>query len=300
MDTANPMSGPPALPGERELPDSLGRRRELLAMIAADRRAPRVSRWAVSLAAAAAVVGIAVASAAVLPALSSSPRANTAPGRPGGTSVRGALSSCAAPHGTQCHRTESRTVTASLRALIVRDPAGSVTVTGSNRSSILVTERISYAGAPPEISQRTSNGTLSLTYSCRSDNCGISYDVAVPRSLNVQVRTGTGSIWLNSLAGPVRATADVGSLRGQGLAGGLAVLSADVGSIDASFATAPARLSARSDTGAVTIRVPAGTSYAVAAHTDVGAVHVSVSRATSAGHVIDASTNIGSVTVAGS
>src|ERR1700729_2442297 len=182
MDTANPMSGPPPLPDERELPDSLARRRELLAMIAADRRAPRVPRWAVALAAAAAVAGVAVA---------------------GG---------CTAPRGAQCHRTESHTVTAALRALIVRDPVGSVTVTGSSRSSVLVTERISYPGAPPAISQRTSDGTLSLSYTCRSGNCGISYDVAVPRSLNVQVQTGTGPIWLSSLAGQVRATADAGSL----------------------------------------------------------------------------------------
>ena len=97
-------------------------------------------------------------------------------------------------------------MTATLRALIIRDPVGSVTVTGSSRSSVLVTERISYAGASPVISQRTSNGTLSLTYTCRSGNCGISYDVAVPRSLNLQVQTGTGSIWLSSLAGQVRAS----------------------------------------------------------------------------------------------
>jgi hypothetical protein len=300
MDTASPMSGPPPLPGERELPDSLARRRELLAMIAADRRAPRVPRWAVALAAAAAVAGVAVTAGSLLPALSSSPPASTGPDQPAGTSVRGGLPGCTAPRGAQCHRTQSHTVTATLRALIVRDPVGSVTVTGSSRSSVLVTERISYSGAPPAISQRTSDGTLSLTDTCRSGNCGISYDVAVPRSLNVQVQTGTGSIWLSSLAGQVRAAADVGSLHGQGLTSGLAVLSANTGSIEAVFATAPARLSATSEVGAVTIRVPAGTSYAVAAHTDVGAVHVSVPRAASARHVIDASTNVGSVTVAGS
>ena len=84
MDTASLMSGPPPLPGERELPDSLARRRELLAMIAADRRAQRVPRWAVALAAAAARrPGVAVAAGSLLPALRSPPPASTGPDQPG-------------------------------------------------------------------------------------------------------------------------------------------------------------------------------------------------------------------------
>ena len=57
----------PAPPEERELPDRPRRRRDLLAVIEADRPAARVPRWTVPLAAAAAVAAIAVTAAALIP-----------------------------------------------------------------------------------------------------------------------------------------------------------------------------------------------------------------------------------------
>jgi len=81
----------------------------------------------------------------------------------------------------------------------------------------------------------------------------VNYAVSVPRSLTVQVIDGTGSIFLNALTGPIRATIDVGPVRGQDLASRSARLSADVGAIDAAFAAAPAELVAHADTGAVTV-----------------------------------------------
>jgi hypothetical protein len=88
-------------------------------------------------------------------------------------------------------------------------------------------------------------------------------------------------------------------VRGQDLASRSARLSADVGAIDAAFAAAPADLVAQSGTGAVTLRVPGSTSYAVTAAAGVGSVTVTVPRSPSSGHVIRAGSNVGSVTVTG-
>lgn len=296
MDTAGPMSGPPAPPAPRDLPDLPRHRRELLAVIAADRPGARMPRWAVPLAAAAAVIAIAV-TAALVPLLghrSAPGGANgggTAPGRPA------PAARCTAPAGAQCEHTESYTVGAPLHALTVNDDVGTVTVTGSSRRSVLVTEHQFYRGLPPETRRSVSGGQLTLGYSCRSRDCGVSYDIQVPRSMQVQVSTGTGAIWLRSLAGRADATADVGNVHGQGLAGRLVELRTDVGSVSAAFAVAPARLVARADTGSVTLSVPAGISYAVTATASLGAVRLDVPRSASAAHLIQASADVGSVTI---
>ena len=59
---------------------------------------------------------------------------------------------------------------------------------------------------------------LTLGYTCRSDDCGVAYDIEVPRSLSVRVDADTASISLTSLAGQVHATSDVGYIHGENLA----------------------------------------------------------------------------------
>jgi len=297
MDATGPMSGLPDPPGQRELPDLPRRRRELLALIGTGRPAGRVARWAVPLAAAAAVIVIAVTAAALVPLLGH----GTAPGGadrggtgPGGSGPAGR---CTAPAGTECERTRDYAVAAPLRALTVNDQVGSVTITGSNRSSVHVTEHQTYRGLPPQTRRSVSGGTLTLGYSCRSSDCGVSYVIQIPQSLRVQVSTGTGAIWLRSLLGRINATADVGSVHGQGLLSGMADLRTDVGSISADFRAAPARVVARADTGSVSLSLPGQTSYAVTATASLGVVNLNVPRSTSAAHVIKASADVGSVTI---
>src|SRR5262249_29137575 len=297
MDAAGPMSGLPDPPGQRELPDQPRHRRELLALIGTGRPAGRVARWAVPLAAAAAVIAIAVTAAAVVPLLGhgTAPRGADRGGT--GPAGSGPAGRCTAPAGTQCERTRDYTVTAALRALTVNDQVGSVTVTGSNRSSVHVTEHQFYRGLPPETRRSVSGGTLTLGYSCRSRDCGVSYVIQVPQSLRVQVSTGTGAIWLRSLSGLISTTADVGSVHGLGLLSRQADLRTDVGSVSAVLAVTPQRLVARADTGSVTLSVPGSASYAVTATAGLGAVSLSVPRSASSAHVIRASADVGSVTI---
>jgi hypothetical protein len=286
----------PAPPEERELPDRPRQRRDLLAVIEADRPAAHVPRWTVPLAAAAAVAAIAVTAAALIPLVrghapagrTTAPATGPGPGTP-----------CRAAAGAECRRAEHFTGPAPAGGLIVRDPVGSVTVTGTSQGAVRVTETLVYRGLPPDATRSYDHGVLTLGYRCRSNDCGVNYVIAVPRSLTVHVIAGTGSIFLNALAGPIRATIDVGPVRGQDLASRSARLSTDVGAIDAAFAAAPAELVAQADTGAVTLRVPGGTSYGVTATAGVGSVTVTVPRDPSSGHVIRAGSDVGSVTVTG-
>jgi hypothetical protein len=295
MGTTEPMTGLPQPPGDRELPDPMRQRRELLAVIAAGRAAPRAPRWAIPLGAAAAVIAIAVTAAMILP-LAGHKAARG--GHPDATGTGSAAGACQAPAGAECQRTESFTAAPPAGGLTVLDDVGSVTITGSDSDVVRVTETLSYRGYPPVITRSGSGGVLTLSYRCRSDDCGDAYDIQVPRSLSVRVTAGTASISLGSLAGQVRAYADVGNIHGQGLAGALAELRTDVGSIDAAFTSAPAQLDANADTGSVTLLVPSGPGYRVTASADVGSVSVAVRRDASSGHAIQASADVGSVTIA--
>ena len=296
MGAPEPMTGLPQPPPDRELPDLPRHRRELLAVIAARQGLRRPPRWTVPLAAAAAVIAIAVAAAALVPVFGHR-QASTPTGgatRP----ARGTATACQMPAGTECQRTETFTAAAPAGGLTVLDDVGSVTITGSDRDTVAVTERLSYRGYSPVTTRSLSGGVLTLDYRCRSDDCGVAYDIEVPRSLGVRVEADTASISLTSLAGQIHATSDVGYIHGEDLSATVADLRTGVGSIDATFRSAPSQLSANADTGGVTLLVPAAPGYDVTASADVGSVSVTVRRDASSGHMIRATADVGSVTVA--
>ena len=67
MGAPEPMTGLSQPPPDRDLPDLPRHRRELLAVIAGRQGLRRAPRWAVPLAAAAAVIAVAVTAAALVP-----------------------------------------------------------------------------------------------------------------------------------------------------------------------------------------------------------------------------------------
>ncbi len=295
MGATEPMTGLPQPPPERELPDSLRHRRELLAVITAGRPLPRASRWVIPAGAAAAVAAIAITAAALVPVFGH----RAAPGgRPAATATGGGGTACQAPGGTECQLTESFTAAAPAGGLTVLDGVGSVTITGSDRDSVRVTERLAYRGYPPVITRSDNGGVLTLSYRCRPSDCGDSYDIEVPRSLAVRVVTGTGPISLASLAGQVHASTDVGDIHGQDLSSTLAEFRTGVGSIEAGFTSAPSQLAANTGTGSARLLVPPGPGYHVTASSRLGSVSISVRQDTSSGHVIQATAGVGSVTIA--
>jgi hypothetical protein len=254
--------------------------------------------WAMSCAAA--VAAIAVAAAAGLPALGrhASP-GGAAPGRPPATAAAAALPSCQVTAPGQCQQARTYIVGSPLHALAVTDRVGQVTITGDDRSTVSVTEHVTYGGPAPDMRSTVSGGTLLLGYSCRSANCGVAYDIQVPRWPAIGVTTGVGAVRLTSLAGPVQVTTGTGAIRGQDLSGSPAHFATSVGSVSAMFSAVPGRVTADVGTGSVALQMPASASYTVTANAGIGAVSVGVPRAASSGHVIQARTNVGSITVTG-
>jgi hypothetical protein len=76
-----------------------------------------------------------------------------------------------------------------------------------------------------------------------------------------------------------------------------ASLHLSAGAVDVTFSAPPTAVTATTDVGAITVRVPNVGQYNVTTRTTLGNVHVSVSRNAAAARAITASTKTGSITI---
>jgi hypothetical protein len=184
----------------------------------------------------------------------------------------------------------------------VRGNVGDVSITGGDRSTVAITAHLAYRGSTPVLTRRVTGGVLDLGYRCPSGSrdCGVSFDLTVPRGLVTTVRLQVGQIRLSGLSGTITASTGVGQIQASGMSGPRVRLTTGPGMISAGFTAPPQQIVASSGVGSVTIRVPSGTAYRVTASTQVGSVRVSVPRAAASSHVIEATTGTGTVTVTGS
>ena len=303
MTPANHPGGllPPPPPG-RDLPRHDRHRQELLAIIRAERTGERrwpAAAWLAPLGAALAVLVI-VAGVFVLPGLlggsqSSGTSPGTGPASPGPAASGGR-------HGPVVRRTERSLVSQAVTGLVVRDSVGAVSITGGDRSTVSIAAHLVYRGGAPVVTRTVTGGVLELGYRCPagSRDCGVAFDLVVPRGLRATVRLGVGQIRLTGLSGTIAVSTGIGQIQASGMSGPQVRLTTGTGMISARFTAPPQQVFAHSGIGAVAVRVPSGTAYRVTARTQIGSVRVSVPRAATAAHVIQATTGTGTVTVTGS
>jgi hypothetical protein len=190
------------------------------------------------------------------------------------------------------------TITAHITTVIINGAADSITVTGSNRGTILVSQQPYYSKKQPTTSRKVDGTTLTLSYHCSSEVvCGVSYNVRVPRGVAVQAGTLAGTITLTSLAGAVTAQTDAGLITATDLSSPTASLRSNTGGIIAAFTRVPDSVETSTDVGAISITVPGSASYKINTHTYVGSSKVSVRKSASSPHVINASSDLGSITI---
>jgi hypothetical protein len=138
----------------------------------------------------------------------------------------------------------------------------------------------------PKTTRSGDGGRLTLSYRCRSDDCGVCYDIEVPRPLSVQ---NLHRHRLDVADRPDRPGPFLHRRRRHprdGPAGTVADFRTGIGSINAAFTSAPSHLGANAGTGAVTLFVPPGLDYDVTAGAGLGPVSASVRQDASSGHVI--------------
>jgi len=190
------------------------------------------------------------------------------------------------------------TVSARVTAVVVNGGSGSIDVTGSSRSSVSVSQQMSYSGKPPTPAHVLRGTTLTLSYTCPAElSCGVSYTVAVPAGVAVTVATGTGAVTLTSLAGTVNARADAGLITAIDMRSAVASFKSSAGGVLATFAAAPRSLTATTNVGPITLTVPGTVAYQLSTHTVVGTSIITVRRDSGSAHSISASSDLGSISV---
>jgi len=253
----------------------------------------------------AAVAGVAVAVSATLGA----PRAPA--GAQGTTSPQGTTGPLSQPSsipvtsssprpvqgGSQTSSTYA--VSAPVSTLVVSSGVGAVTITGSQRSTVSVTEQIQFSARPPAMTRTLAGKTLTLGYRCPDESmCSASYDIQVPRGVAVRVSSGVGEIRLSSLAGTVTAKSGTGLISAAGLTSRTASFTTNLGEINAVFATPPTTVHVTTNLGAINLRVPGTVSYHVNAPPgELGSAIITIPQSSSSRHVIDAVCNMGSLLI---
>ncbi len=194
--------------------------------------------------------------------------------------------------------TKNFTVSAHITTVVINGSAASITVTGSNRRTILVSQQPYYSTRPPGTTRKVDGTTLTLSYDCSAEAvCGVAYNVLVPRGVAVQVGSRAGAITLTSLAGAVTAQTDAGLITATDLSSLSAQFRSSAGGIVAAFSGVPDSVHASTNIGPISITLPGSASYKINTHTYVGTSNISVPTSASSPHVINASSDLGSITI---
>ena len=260
-------------------------------------RRRRTRQAAGGTAALAAVAGIAVAVSAGLGSPPAGPQGTTSPLSRASSIAVTTSSPRPVQGGSQASATY--TVSAPVSTLVVNSGAGAVTITGSRRPTVAVTEQIQFSARPPAMMRTLAAKTLMLVYQCPHESlCAAAYDIQVPRGMAVRVVSETGEIRLSSLAGTVTAGSGAGLISAAGLTSRTASFTTSQGEINAVFAAAPMTVHVATNQGAINLRVPGTVSYEVNAPPgELDSAIVTIRRSSSSRHVIDATCKTGSLLI---
>lgn len=208
---------------------------------------------------------------------------------------------------------------------------GHVVVTAGGGDGVTIHRVVRYQSGTPHPTQQLSDGTLTFSAGC--SRCRVDYDLVVPASARLRVRTDggrinvagvagadvasdsgsvtvrhvagdvsarsdSGSLTAVDVAGSFKAATDSGSVHGTALRSSTVMASSDSGTIHLDFTAAPTNVQASDDSGSLYLTVPGGP-YDVNVRTDSGGRHISdkVPRSTTAAAKIDLRTDSGSVHV---
>jgi DUF4097 and DUF4098 domain-containing protein YvlB len=194
---------------------------------------------------------------------------------------------------------QSYEVSEQVTALVVDGQAAAVTIeTGDG--PVTVTEIYRYADDKPATSHAVEGTTLKLTDTgCRNDEgrCEVEFRVRVPSATTATVTAQAGAVRVTGLAGDVTVRTEAGAVEGTRLAGDRVTVTTQAGATSLAFTEAPTMVQASTSVGAVEVKVPGGTAYAVDVDTSVAAADVSVQRDPASAHKIQIRTEVGAVQV---
>jgi hypothetical protein len=201
------------------------------------------------------------------------------------------------------HSFQTTSAYAGVRALVVQNDAGGVSLSSAPTGSRLIVKANETESLfKPELHARAArDGTLTLEGRCFGQpECGVHYALSVPPGVAVKVRSTVGDVTATDVVSTssVQLSTRGGDVTATGVSAPSIRLSTDVGNLRATV-TRPARsLDASSGAGDVNLTVP-DTTYAVHAGSGIG--HLSdhaVPDDPTSPRSIDAHSSLGDVTIA--
>ena len=209
----------------------------------------------------------------------------------------GALALAGCRYGTQPNREDNTYhLTEKVSHLVLTGHAGGIEVVAGD-GPVEVHERLQYDDTKPTTSHRVDGDTLRLAAEDACRRCTVHYTIRVPAATSVDVTTEAGAITIRDITGDLSLKTDAGAIRGTGLGSAHTTAKTEAGALALAYTSVPTDVDGRSDAGAVDIKVPGGTTYAVDATTDAGHRTVDVQTSDAATHKIKAHTNAGAITV---
>jgi len=194
---------------------------------------------------------------------------------------------------------QSYQITDRIDALVVDARAAAVTLEVGDGP--VTVEEIYHSGSDrPTTSHRVDGSTLHLTETgCRDNSvrCGVEFRVRLPAAATADITSQAGAVQVAGLTGNLTVTTQAGAVQGSGLGGDQVRVSTKAGATTLAFTRAPSTVSASTEVGAIEVRVPSGTTYAVDVQSTVGPSDVSVQRDPASPHKIEVRTSVGAVRV---
>ena len=194
---------------------------------------------------------------------------------------------------------QSYQITERIDALVVDARAAAVTLEVGDGP--VTVDEIYHSGSDrPTTSHRVDGSTLRLTETgCRDNSvrCDVEFRVRLPAAATADITSQAGAVQVAGLTGNLTVTTQAGAVQGSDLGGDQVRVSTKAGATTLAFTRAPSTVSASTEVGAVEVRVPSGTSYAVDVQSTVGLSDVSVQRDPASPHKIEVRTSVGAVRV---
>lgn len=184
---------------------------------------------------------------------------------------------------------------------------GALTVGVGNSSQISATAQPVDGRGAPGLSFHWNSATHILALECsESDNSttatcpATTYAVLVPAHVGVRLREMSGQATLDGLSGPVSITASSTDTTVRGLRSADFTAAITSGTLDASFATAPAHVSVSVISAQASLQLPADVSYDVRQQTVSADIQIGVPRSSTSAHVVQVSATSGEISLGAS
>ena len=205
-----------------------------------------------------------------------------------------------------------------VSALAVSNESGSVTITATPGDTVTVVAKVSDGWQTTDMSMKLVDGVLQLNTDCPafvSPWCNVDYTVSIPADRPVTV-DGSGMVRVRGMSAPIDIDSDDGRLELDDISGDIRVSNDDSsivgrrltasrvdarntnGRIELSFLEPPQSVSASAENGSIEVVVPdSEVLYRVEMDTGNGGTDNLVRTDPNSDHVIDLSTDNGSITV---